>query len=135
LVWLSSAVHFGFYILAVNVTEALFAMFTPISQIVFTRVLGSAAAHAMMRIMTRVTAAMGKPTLATIALGTEIAEVAACSCLWARASAPPARCETFQVCRMMRLSPVKLFVPKVSDVRFAVGRVQAVLGRRGKQSS
>jgi hypothetical protein len=36
---------------------------------------------------------------------------------------------------MMHLTPVKLFIPMGSDVRFALARAQSVLGRRGKQAS
>jgi O-antigen/teichoic acid export membrane protein len=192
-----SDVQFGFYILAVNITEALFAMFTPIGQILFTRVsnseaasfavvarslrlatltftlmcvgfvlvgkpvlllvlgesaapawpialvvLGSAGAHAMMRIMTSVLAGMGRPTLNTVALATEVAVLAVCIVpLGTRFGATGlAICgvigataaflvNAVQVCRVMQVSPVKLFVPLAGDVRFALARVGAYLSR------
>jgi O-antigen/teichoic acid export membrane protein len=191
-------VQFGFYILAVNVTEALFAMFAPIGQILFTRVsnseaasfavvarsmrlavltftllsvgfilagkpvlllvlgdsaapawpialivLGSAGAHAIMRIMTSVLAGMGRPTLNTVALGVEIAVLALCivplgmrfgatglAVCGVIGAAAALLVNMVQLCRVMHVGPITLFVPSLGDVRFAMSRVGEFVSRR-----
>jgi O-antigen/teichoic acid export membrane protein len=193
-------IQFGFYILAVNITEALFAMFTPVSQILFTRVsnseaasfavvarslrlatltfslmclgfvlvgkpvlllvlgesaapawpialivLGSAGAHGMMRIMISVLAGMGRPTLNTVVLGTEVAVLAICIIPLGNAYGTTglAVCGVIgataallvsasQVCRILRVGPGILFFPRTSDVQFAIARVSTLMARRSK---